>query len=79
MDVWLPCRQLQRDKEWAERNAERKAAAAEFAGEPYHREVSPVLDLYIRLTHLRPPASCPRLKHDSKALLLARWAFVTNC
>ena len=32
-------RQAQREKEWAERNAERKAAAAEFAGEPYHKEV----------------------------------------
>ena len=33
------CRQIQREKEWADANAERKAAAAEFAGEPYHKEV----------------------------------------
>jgi len=34
------CRQIQREKEWADANAERKAAAAEFAGEPYHKEVN---------------------------------------
>lgn len=32
-------RQVAREKEYAEREAARRAAAAEFAGEPYHKEV----------------------------------------
>ena len=33
------CRQIAKEKEFVEREEARKAAAAEFAGEPYHKEV----------------------------------------
>ena len=35
----LWCRDAQREKEYQERQAERQAVAAEFAGEPYHKEI----------------------------------------
>lgn len=42
-------KQIQREKEWADANAERKAAAAEFAGEPYHKEVGLCEQLLVHL------------------------------
>lgn len=61
-------RQLLREKENAERDAARKAAAAEYAGEPYHKEVGLCEQLISHLSKYQQAAAAPTVATPAAAV-----------